>query len=213
MTVAEAYELVDRTSETLKTDEAAAQTFTLLNSPSDIGNALYSVGFLGIKDPATGVTAFCHDGRMLDRALKDTDRVMVHPCYWMALGITHNDLEPGRAQEIFDDYDIRVVSAAPEFRKIKLGQIIGEYDRLPLGDAGAAEFEDWCLRTIRIIFAVQLANIELHPNGTAVQRRDVVARNLAQSHSGSASERTTWSGKSSSRSRITKSWAPTNTGR
>jgi hypothetical protein len=35
---------------------------------------------------------------------------------------------------------------------------------MPTGDAGAAEFEDWCLRAIRIIFAVQLANIELHPN-------------------------------------------------
>jgi Cdc6-like AAA superfamily ATPase len=181
MTVAEAYTLVDRGSDALKADEAAAQTFTLLNSPSDIGNALYSVGFLGVKDPATTVTAFCHDGRMLDRSLKDSDRVMIHPCYWMALGIVAGEIDAGRAQEIFDDYDIRVVSARPEIRKAKLGQMIGEFDRMPIGDAGASDFEEWCLRAVQIIFAVQLTNIELHPNGSAVQRRDVVGRNLAQS--------------------------------
>lgn len=181
MTVAEAYSLVERGSDILKTDEAAAQTFTLLNTAPDISNALYSVGFLGVKEQATGVTAFCHDGRMLDHALKDNDRVMVHPCYWMALGITHGEIEPGDAQEIFDDYDIRVISARPEIRKAKLGQIIGELDRMPVGDDGAGEFEEWCARAIQIIFAVQLSNIELHPNGAAVQRRDVVGTNLTQS--------------------------------
>lgn len=181
MTVADAYELVDRGSEALRADEAAAQTFTLLNTPSDISSALYSVGFLGIKDPASGVTACCHDGRMLDRMLKDTDRVMVHPCYWMALGVAHAEIEAGRAQEIFDDYDIRVVSASPEIRKAKLGQLIGELDRMRVGDEAATEFEDWCLRAIQVIFAVQLTNIELHPNGAAVQRRDVVATNLTKS--------------------------------
>jgi hypothetical protein len=76
-----------------------------------------SGGFLGVKDPVTAVTAFCHDGRMLDRPLKESDRVMVHPCYWIALGIVAREIEPGRAQEIFDDYDIRVVSSRPEIRK------------------------------------------------------------------------------------------------
>jgi hypothetical protein len=181
MTVAQAYDLVDGSRDLIRADEAAAQTFTLLNTPSDISGALYSVGFLGIKDPATGVTAFCHDGRMLDRALKDTDRVMVHPCYWMGLGITLAEIEPGRAQEIFDDYDIRVVSTSPEFRKAKLGQLISELDRMPIGEEAAGEFEDWCLRAIQVIFAVQLTNIELHSNGAAVQRRDVIATNLTKS--------------------------------
>jgi hypothetical protein len=181
MTVGEAYTLVDRGNEALKVDEAAAQTFVLLNSPSDIGNALYSVGFLGVKDPATAVTAFCHDGRMLDRPLKDSDRVMIHPCYWMALGIVTGDMEPGSAQEIFDDYDIRVVTARPEIRKAKLGQMISQFDRMPVGDVAASDFEEWCHRAIQVVFAVQLANIELHPNGSDVQRRDVVGRNLTQS--------------------------------
>ena len=59
--------------------------------------------------------------------------------------------------------------------------MISEFDRMPIGDAGAADFEAWCHRAIQVIFAVQLANIELHPNGSDVQRRDVVGRNLAQS--------------------------------
>jgi hypothetical protein len=181
MSVGEAYALVDNGADALKGDEAAAQTFTLLNSPAEIGNALYSVGFLGIKEPATGVTVFCHDGHMLDRALKESDRVMVHPCYWMALGVTHSDIEPVRAQEIFDDYDIRVISARPEVRKAKLGQMISAYDRMSIGDEAATEFEQWCLRAIQVIFAAQLTNIELHPNRAAVQRRDVVATNLTQS--------------------------------
>jgi hypothetical protein len=181
MTVAEAYALVDGGHEAIRNDEAAAQTFTLLNTPGDIANALYSVGFLGVKDSATGVTAFCHDGTMLDRPLKDADRVMIHPCYWMALGVNHADIEPARAQEIFDDYDIRVISAQPGVRKAKLGQMIGEFDRMPMGEEAAGDFEDWCLRAIRVIFTVQLTNIELHPNKASVQRRDVVARNLAQS--------------------------------
>jgi hypothetical protein len=59
--------------------------------------------------------------------------------------------------------------------------MISEFDRMPVGDAAASDFEEWCLRAIQVVFAVQLANIELHPNGAAVQRRDVVGRNLTQS--------------------------------
>lgn len=180
MSVPDVYKLVDQGLERFGEDEAAAQTFTLLNTPSDVAHALYSVGFLGVKDPVTTVAAFCHDGRPLDHELKETDRMMVHPCYWMALGITHSELEPDRAEEIFDDYDIRVVSKTPELRKAKLGKMIGEHDRMPTGVENAADFEDWCLRAIRVIFAAQLTNIELHPNGTSIQRRDVVATNQAR---------------------------------
>jgi hypothetical protein len=34
---------------------------------------------------------------------------------------------------------------------------------------------------VRVIFAAQLTNIELHPNGSSIQRRDVVATNLGRS--------------------------------
>jgi hypothetical protein len=181
MSLGDAYTLVDSGFDSLGADEAAAQTFKLLNTASEVGSALYSVGFLGVKDATQNVVAFCHDGRMLDRELASADRVMVHPCYWMALAISNEDVEPGQAQEIFDDYEIRVVSQTPEVRKAKLGQMIGRLERLRPGEECSADFEDWCLDTIRVIFAVQLTNIELHPNRNAVQRRDVVATNLGRS--------------------------------
>lgn len=181
ISVADAYSLVDPGADGFGGDEAAVQTFALLNTPPEIANALYSVGFLGVKDPVSGIVAFCHDGRMLDRQLKEADRMMVHPCYWMALGVSHAELEPGRALEIFDDADIRVVSQTPELRKAKLGKMIGVHDRMPTGDETAADFEQWCLTAIQVIFAAQLTNIELHPNGASVQRRDVVATNQDRS--------------------------------
>ena len=106
---------------------------------------------------------------------------MVHPCYWMALGIADSELEPTMAEEIFDDYEIHVFSQTSDIRKQKLGQLMGELDRMRPGDESASDFEDWCLRVIKVIFAAQLSNVELHPNGAAVQRRDVVARNLSKS--------------------------------
>lgn len=181
MSVAEAYSLVDKGVESFADDEAAAQTFELLNSPPEIAAALYSVGFVGVKDSTTGETAFCHDGRMLDRVLKNDDRMMIHPCYWLALGITASEVEPGSAEEIFDDYEITVVSKTPEIRRARLSQLISAIDRLPKGDDAAEQFEDLCLKALRIIFAVQLTNIEHHPNGAAVQRRDIVATNLGRS--------------------------------
>jgi hypothetical protein len=181
MTLGEAYSLIDQGVGPLQEDEAAAQTFILLDSPADIGAALYSVGFLGVRDETTGAVAFCHDGRTLDRPLRETDRVMIHPCYWMALSIKVPEQEVSGVQEIFDDYDIRVVSQTPEVRKAKLGQLISALERLPTGDEAAAEFEELCLRAIQVIFAAQLTNIALHPNGNAVQRRDVVATNHGRS--------------------------------
>ncbi len=48
---------------------------------------------------------------------------------------------------------------------------------------GRLELRDsrrWCLKTVRILFAGQLANIELHPNKQAVQRRDIVGTVVAE---------------------------------
>jgi hypothetical protein len=74
-----------------------------------------------------------------------------------------------------------VISQTPELRKAKLGKVIGALERISVGDEAAGDFEDWCLRSIQIIFAAQLTNIELHPNRGAVQRRDIVATNLGRS--------------------------------
>ena len=41
------------------------------------------------------------------------------------------------------------------------------------------EFEDWCKRSIELIFAGELSNVTLKANGNASARRDIVATNEA----------------------------------
>src|SRR6478609_6539391 len=67
----------------------------------------------------------------------------------MGLGVSHSEIDPRAAQEMFDDYEIRVVSQTPQLRKDKLSQLIARYDRIPMGDEGAADFEDWCVDALR----------------------------------------------------------------
>lgn len=180
VTVSEAFTRFEGLVQDLPVEPDAIQTFRILNSGADVAGALYSVGFLGIKDPATGSVLFCHDGRPLDRTLLPSDKLMVHPCYWLGLGLMEQELDPAAAEDIFDDYDIRVISQAPEIRKAQLGKIIGEVSKLEIGQDDSSAFEDWCLRAVGIAWPTQLHNIELHPNRAAVNRRDVVATNLSE---------------------------------
>jgi len=137
------------------------------------------LGFLGIVDERTKSYVFCHDGKSPDRPMSASDRILVHPCYWMALNLDKNMLRPEEAQEIFDEYDIEVSSDTPEIRKANLGRLMSELDKIALGPDGAMQFEEWVLKAIRVVLAGGLNNIALHPNGTAVQRRDVVGSNSA----------------------------------
>lgn len=182
MSVREAYTRIENAVSIVPLTPAERQTVEILSEPVDIAAGLYSVGFLGLKDPITGVAAFCHDGRLLDRDIKEDDRTIVHPCYWMALGMSDHMIEQQTASEIFDDYevDVKVVSQTPEVRKAGIGRLMSDLDKIPTGQEGAAAFENWCLRVLRILYPTQLTNWELHPNRVALQRRDVVATNIAE---------------------------------
>jgi hypothetical protein len=153
--------------------------FALFRTADDQVRNLYSVGFVGIEDKEIGTFVFCHDGRSPDREFRPDDKLLIHPCYWLALNLTRNTLDPEEAEHINDEYDIEVSSQTPELRHRKLGQLISELDRIPLGSGGDSEFEDWSLRAIRVAFAGSLRNVQLHPNKNATQRRDVVGTNLA----------------------------------
>lgn len=179
-TVTEVFSRFEEFGPSIASEPAALQTFEILNSAPDVAGVLYSVGFLGVKDPATGSLLFCHDGRPLDRILLPTDRLMVHPCYWRALGLTEQAFDPSMADDIFDDYDIRVVSETPELRRVQLGKIIGEVARIDLGQEGSAQFGDWCLRAIKIGWPTQLHNIELHKSQQDLRLKEVIATNLAE---------------------------------
>ncbi len=99
----------------------------------------------------------------------------------MALNATRNTLDPEEAEEIYDEYDIEVASETPEQRVKSIGQLIANLALIPEGRDGYSQYEEWCHKAIKIIFAGVLRNIELHPNKQATQRRDVVATNLSES--------------------------------
>jgi hypothetical protein len=153
-------------SDVIRRDEfpvEVQQDFALFHTPEEQIHKLYSVGFIGVHEKENDGFRFCHDGSQPDREFKADDRLLVHPCYWLALNLTRNSLNPEEAENINDEYEIEAVSSTPEIRKHKIGQLMAELDKIPEGDIGAQKFEDWCA--------------EVHPNRNATQRRDVVGRN------------------------------------
>lgn len=153
-----------------------------IHSGEDAVRILYSIGFLGIKDRASGSFVFSHDGRSPDRDFVQTDEFVVHPCFWRALNLAESIGEHVKPEEIFDEYDVSVNSHGHERRKAEIGRLMTELGKIPLGPDHSADFENWCLRVLSIVFAGKLRNFEKKPNpGNAVQRRDIVASNLKES--------------------------------
>ena len=130
----------------------------------------------------TDAVRFCHDGaRSSISDLPGNRRVAVHPCYWKALDIRTGEVSPDVLLEIHDDYAVRPSDTAPELRNRQLGQLVADLTDVPHGREGASDFENWTLRTCRILFSGPLKNFELHPTPGGVQQRDVVATNNAES--------------------------------
>lgn len=163
--------------------EVSNSDFALLETGEDAFFALYSVGFLGLENPATRNLQFCHDGSSADiDATKTNQRACIHPCYWKALDIKSDLIEENVVIELYDD--IKTTSSTVEIADIrtkKIGQLVSALPQMPEGREAAHKFEEWVFRTIQILFSGQLSNPELKPNADAVQRRDIVATNMANS--------------------------------
>lgn len=158
-------------------DAEPLQHLRILGSEEEIAKALYGVGFLGLMDRQSNTWIFSHDGRHPNKVIQSDDLVLIHPCYWSALGLEKDQLDQNVAEQIFDEYEITIHSLSVEQRSASLGRIISELTSIPNGRDSASDFEDWCKRVIEIAFAKELSNVQLHPNQQAVQRRDVVATN------------------------------------
>jgi energy-coupling factor transporter ATP-binding protein EcfA2 len=158
------------------------QELELFNSGGDIFAALYSVGFIGIKDP-TQSYRFCHDGTM--STLVDTPadaQTLVHPCYWKALDGSIAQDDEAAAININDEYSAPPTNQALDLRVQRLGRMPEELSGIPVGQAGSGLFEGWVLRAVRLLLSGQLLDAELKPNpGTALSQRDVVATNATVS--------------------------------
>ncbi|HDR1201968.1 TPA: ATP-binding protein, partial [Pasteurella multocida] len=164
----------------IQNNAEALSEINLLNS-SGILQSLYSVGFIGVSENNSSSFAFCHDGRTPDKGFKDDDRVLIHPCYWIALNLSQKVLSPEEAETINDEYDINIISSNPEIRNKKIGQIVSALQKIAIGSDGALEFENWCVDALNIIFASHLTDIRKHPNKNSVQRRDIVGANMGSS--------------------------------
>lgn len=172
-----ALEVVVDVLDSVQEDPKVAQQFELFDGPAEALRALYSVGFLGLRDDGSNNFVFCHDGRRPDRDFTGEMALMVHPCYWMALNLKPREGEEPSTSEIYDEYDVTVTSETPEQRSRSIGRLEAELRTIELGVEGAVNFEKWCLKVIKVLFPAGLRNIELNANKDALQRRDVVGTN------------------------------------
>jgi len=157
-----------------------ARDFGIFESGSEIFSALYSVGFVGVQENGGVSYAFCHDGTASTLAsVEPTRSVMVHPCYWKALDLRGDTPPEGVMIKINDEYEARPSEELMNIRSSLLGEIYGALPRLPLGSDGSKQFEEWALRTAKVLFAGKISNFQLKPNSGATQQRDVVGTNLA----------------------------------
>ena len=177
LTVVEAIETINAVLADTSLDADVIQYARILGSPEEIIKALYGVGFFGVVDSATNKYIFSHDGKRPDITLINSSQILIHPCYWIALNLKDGEFDQNTSQDIFDEYEISISSESKELRDKKLGQMMSELPTIATGTEGAHDFEDWCKRVIEIAFPKNLTNIELHPNHTHVQRRDIVATN------------------------------------
>jgi hypothetical protein len=156
------------------------QEFAILGSEKEVVDTLYGIGFLGVKDTDSAAYTFCHDGKSVKSTPGPGDQLLLHPCYWRALGVKEPALQRDQAETIHDEYDIAVQSLTVEKRERNLSRLISELGRIDIGQNGETKFEEWCLQAVRIVFARSLTSFALHPNQAATQRRDVVATNVSQ---------------------------------
>jgi len=191
MAYSEALELLDRMQSAIKAENAGASVerdFAILKNDGVI-RSLYSVGFAGTHDENSNTFTFCHDGRQPDREFTAQDRILVHPCYWIALNLSKNVLAADEAEQINDEYEIKITSVSPQIRAQRVGSLIAELGRINEGREHADDFEAWSLSAIQTVFAGHLSNVERKANGNAVQRRDIVGTNLAKSSAWSRIEK------------------------
>jgi hypothetical protein len=157
------------------------QDVLLLDGPIQVIQRLYSIGFLGLYNAQSSSYVFCHDGKEPEKDFSESSKILIHPCYWLALSVQEFDIDSRAAEDIHDEYDIEVSSVSEEQRKQRIGSLLKDLSEIPEGKDGAVDFEAWALKAVKILFATNLANIELHPNKNGLQQRDIVATNLADS--------------------------------
>jgi hypothetical protein len=161
-------------------DFLTKKDLAFFSEPDSVIKALYSVGFLGVRERDIGAFSFCHDGRDPDLIINGDTQLLIHPCYQVALNLVSTEEGLEASGEIHDDYEIEVTSFSQEVRNKLIGQLVSRISAIEEGAEGAGDFENWCLEALQLIFAGELNDIKRHPNGNAPQRRDIVGTNVAE---------------------------------
>jgi len=161
---------------TAATDSNSAfRDFALFGSGRAVFFALYSVGFVGVLDPARNNYTFCHDGSASTLENVEAARLIaVHPCYWKALDLQAEVTQESVVIQINDDYDQGSWNDLTDVRTQRLGQIVEDLTRIEIGASGSADFERWVLQAVKILFWQFIGNVQLKPNPGATLQRDVV---------------------------------------
>jgi len=162
-------------------DYSSAETseIVLFENGGEMFSALYSVGFVGVKDKVSGNYTFCHDGTMAALVtIEGARQTLVHPCYWKALDIQVSAEADELMIQINDEYGPDLTDEPVALRLKRLGQLPEELSTIGLGQIGSHSFEKWVVRAVRLLFSGPLTNIQLKPNPhDALNQRDVVATN------------------------------------
>ncbi|MCP5793122.1 ATP-binding protein, partial [Klebsiella pneumoniae] len=90
----------------------------------------YSVGFFGLYNQQSSSYVFCHDGKEPEKEFTPGSKLLLHPCYWLALSVHESDITPETADDIHDEYDIEVSSVSEEQRKQRIGALLQELNNI-----------------------------------------------------------------------------------
>lgn len=163
--------------------EVASRDLVLFENGGAMFSALYSVGFVGLRDKVIGTYTFCHDGTMSALISIEANReTLVHPCYWKALDVSVANEQDEVLIQINDEYEVPRSDEPIDLRLQRLGRLPEELSGIQTGQAGSSAFEVWSLRAVKLLFSGSLANSELKPNpANALNQRDVVATNTTKS--------------------------------
>lgn len=85
----------------------------------------------------------------------------------------HDDIEASLAKWM--GYEDEALSA------VMANRLALQLTDIPIGKEGAAAFENWCHQVITLLFKGRCDPVYIRPNGSAADRRDIVATNIGES--------------------------------
>jgi hypothetical protein len=121
--------------------KVADRDLVLFENGGEMFSALYSVGFIGLKDGVSGNYSFCHDGSRSALVSIDAKRAtLVHPCYWKALDASVTSEAEDSLIEVNDEYAVTATDEPSKLRLQRLGQLPEELSGISLGHPGSRLF-------------------------------------------------------------------------